>query len=89
MIENRKSQRHKVFKAATIEFNRAGGISCIVRNLSDGGACLEVASPFGIPADFDLHIVGNSAGQHCHTVWRTDKRIGVAFTVASEHSAAA
>ena len=30
MIENRKSQRHRVFKAATIEFSRAGGISCIV-----------------------------------------------------------
>ena len=89
MIENRKSQRHKVFKAATIEFNRAGGISCIVRNISDGGACLEVASPFGIPTEFDLHIAGNPAGQHCRAVWRTEKRIGVAFVSAGEHSEAA
>ena len=89
MIENRKSQRHKVFKAATIEFNRAGGISCIVRNISDGGACLEVPSPFGIPPEFDLHIGGNRVGQHCHAIWRTPKRIGVAFADASEHSAAA
>lgn len=89
MSENRKSQRHKVFKAATIEFNRAGCISCIVRNISDGGACVEVASPFGIPSDFDLHIVGNTVGQHCRAIWRTPKRIGVAFIDASEHSAAA
>lgn len=89
MIENRKSQRHKVFKAATIEFNRAGGISCIVRNISDGGACLEIASPFGIPADFELHIAGNSAGQHCRAVWRTAKRIGVAFVDSGAHSEAA
>lgn len=89
MSENRKSQRHKVFKAATIEFNRAGCISCIVRNISDGGACVEVASPFGIPSDFDLHIAGNTVGQHCRAIWRTPKRIGVAFIDASEHSAAA
>jgi PilZ domain-containing protein len=89
MIENRKSPRHKVFKAATIEFNRAGGISCIVRNVSDGGACLEVASPFGIPADFSLHIVGSTGGHKCHVVWRTEKRIGVAFTDAVEQPAAA
>lgn len=90
MSENRKSQRHKVFKAATIEFNRAGGgISCIVRNVSDGGACLEVASPFGIPPDFDLHIAGDTVGQHCRAIWRTPKRIGVAFIDASEQSAAA
>ena len=88
MIENRKSQRHKVFKAATIEFNRAGGISCIVRNISEGGACLDVASPFGIPADFDLHIVGATGGQPSHVVWRTEKRIGVAFTDAGAQSAA-
>ena len=89
MVENRKSQRHKVFKAATIEFNRAGGISCLVRNISDGGACLEVASPFGIPRDFDLHIGRNAAGQHCRAIWRTEKRIGVAFTDTGEQSAAA
>jgi hypothetical protein len=88
MIENRKCQRHKVFKAATIEFNRAGGVSCIVRNVSDGGACLEVASPFGIPADFDLHIVGHTGGRHCHTVWRTEKRIGVAFSDVEQSAAA-
>jgi len=89
MIDNRKSQRHKVFKSATIEFNRAGGISCIVRNISDGGACLEVASPFGIPPDFDLHIAGNREGQRCHAIWRTEKRIGVAFVDTGEQSAAA
>jgi hypothetical protein len=60
-----------------------------VRNISDGGACLEVASPFGIPPDFDLHIAGNRAGQRCHAIWRTEKRIGVAFVDTDEQSAAA
>lgn len=79
MIENRKSQRHKVFKAATIAFNRAAGIDCTVRNISDGGACLEVASPFGIPGDFELRIASDHVVRPCHVVWQTQRRIGVAF----------
>ena len=86
MIENRKSQRHRVFKAGTIAFNRAAGISCIVRNISDGGACLEIASPFGIPVDFDLHVVSDHVARPCHVVWRTERRLGVAFH-QPEHSA--
>ncbi len=79
MIENRKTPRHKVFKAATIEFNRAGGIDCTVRNLSEGGACLEVASPLGIPLVFSLHIPSEHTVRSCHLVWKTEHRIGVAF----------
>jgi hypothetical protein len=79
MIENRKSVRHRVFKAGIIEFNRAGGISCTVRNISDGGACLEVASPLGIPDDFDLHIASDRRTIPCHRVWINDRRVGVSF----------
>lgn len=81
MVENRKSVRHRVFKAAVIEFNRAGGISCTVRNISDGGACLEIASPLGIPADFDLHIASDRRTVACHRVWANESRMGVAFRV--------
>lgn len=79
MIENRKSVRHRVFKAATIAFNRAAGISCTVRNISDGGACLDIASPVGIPCDFDLHIASEPGGRRCRVVWTTERRMGVAF----------
>jgi len=79
MIEHRKSQRYRVFKAATIAFDGAAGVSCVVRNISDGGACLDVASPFGIPGDFDLHMVSDHAARSCHVVWRAERRIGVAF----------
>ena len=77
--ENRKSPRHRVFKAAKIQFNRAGGIDCTVRNISDGGACLDVASPLGIPQVFDLHIPSEHQVRTCHLVWKTERRIGVAF----------
>ena len=34
--------RQRTFKSGTIEFNRAGGITSIVKNLSDTGAMLQV-----------------------------------------------
>jgi PilZ domain-containing protein len=79
MQERRQSPRHRVFKAGTIEFNRAGGVSCTVRNVSSGGACLEVESPLGIPETFGLLITGDPVLHQCHIAWRSPHRIGVAF----------
>ena len=77
MQEHRASPRHRTFKAGTIAFNRAGGISCTVRNLSETGACLEVATPLGIPDDFTLQ--HDHLQRTCRVVWRAPKRIGVVF----------
>jgi hypothetical protein len=77
--ERRKTQRHRTLKRGSIAFNRAGGIDCRVRNLSPEGACLEVASPFGIPDDFVLVIESDHRQQPCHVVWRTGTRLGVTF----------
>jgi hypothetical protein len=44
-----------VMKAGTILFG-GSGIDCLVRNLSVGGANLEVESQIGIPGSFDLVI---------------------------------
>ena len=79
MEEHRAQQRHRTFKAGTIQFNRAGGISCTVRNISDTGASLEVASPIGIPDDFTLAIESDHLVRQCHVVRRTNTRIGVKF----------
>ncbi len=79
MDERRKSPRQRMFKAGTIAFNRAGGISCTIRNLSANGACLEVASPLGIPDDFILVIESDHSQRACHVAWKAEKRIGVAF----------
>lgn len=74
--DNRSALRHKVLKAATISFG-GGAISCTVRNLSDSGASLEVASPIGIPDSVVLELEGG--GRRCRVVWRKEKRIGVRF----------
>jgi hypothetical protein len=75
---NRIAPRQRTLKAGTIEFN-GGTIDCVVRNVSDTGAQLEVASPVGIPGEFNLMISGNIAKRPCRVAWVKDKRIGVAF----------
>ena len=78
MDDNRNTQRQNVIKAGTISFD-GSGIDCLVRNMSVGGANLEVESQIGIPNSFDLVIDVEHSSQHCHIVWRKARRIGVAF----------
>jgi hypothetical protein len=77
-MDKRSAARHRVLKAATIEF-AGGGISCTVRNMSDSGAMLDVTSPIGIPEHVSLIIPTEGKHLPCHVVWRKEKRIGVTF----------
>ena len=79
MQERRSNPRRRVLKAGTIAFGQAGGYDCMVRNLSDKGACLEVESPVGIPDSFTLVIPHDAIMRHAHVQWRQAKRIGVVF----------
>jgi hypothetical protein len=78
MIEQRAVPRHKVFKAGVLAFGQAG-VTCIVRNMSSAGACLEAEATAAIPRDFTLAIACDGLIRRCHVVWRKDRRIGVAF----------
>jgi hypothetical protein len=78
MDDNHVTRRQKVIKAGTISFD-GSGIGCLVRNMSVGGANLEVESQIGIPSSFELVISVEHSNHHCHVVWRKGRRIGVAF----------
>ena len=78
MSERRTASRKRVLKAGTIE-SSGGGIDCTVRNLSDIGAALSVASLIGIPTDFNLVVVSDQVSRLCRVVWRKENRIGIKF----------
>jgi PilZ domain len=78
MNEHRIAPRHRILKAGTISFGGAA-IDCTVRNISDTGAALEVATPLFIPDRFTLVIQSAQVSRPCHVVWRKDRRIGIAF----------
>ena len=78
MNDRRAIPRHKVLKAGSIEFD-GSCVDCTIHNLSDIGAGIEVASPFGIPHEITLNILTQHVRQHGYVVWRKEKRIGVTF----------
>jgi hypothetical protein len=78
MIEKRATPRHRVFKRGTIAFG-GGGIDCMVRNLSESGARIEVACQVGLPPSFMLVIEADQFIRRCRPVWSAQQRIGVAF----------
>ena len=80
-LEQRLSPRRNTMIEATIVFD--GGrnrISCIIRNLSETGAKLEVVSGTiaTIPRTFDL-MVAKVRPQGCTVMWRSLKELGVHF----------
>jgi hypothetical protein len=78
MSERRIAPRQRTLKAGTIVYNNSSSVfDCTVRNLSKSGACLMVASPRGVPEEFDLLMEG--ARHHCTVSWRRADRIGVKF----------
>lgn len=79
--DRRKVRRNRTLKSGRIVVSeKAPKIECAVRNLSDSGAYLQVASStFGIPDEFDLMVGGSSARRRCHVIWRTEIRLGVRF----------
>jgi hypothetical protein len=74
----RAALRRRILKAGSISFG-GGTIDCTVRNISDSGAALEVASPLCIPDRFNLVIRSDNLNRPCRIVWRKEKRLGVAF----------
>jgi hypothetical protein len=79
MIERRKAQRHRTLKVGSIIFNNGGGVSCMIRNMSPAGACIEVTNPVEIPDAFTLFVESDNLLRRCHVGWRKQKRIGLTF----------
>jgi hypothetical protein len=86
-LERRQHQRREMLTWGKVIFNRPlTVIDCLVRDLSDSGACLEMSQPVQVPDVFELIIKPSSKRRHCGVVWRTEKRIGVEFKPGSLES---
>jgi hypothetical protein len=75
-VERRAATRNSVLRAGTIQFGD-GSINCMVSNMSNAGAMLDVTSSVGIPERFALVLSPGGRHMRCHVVWRQEKRIGV------------
>lgn len=78
MEEPRRSLRHRVLKSGSIRFGDAS-ISCVLRNISEGGVALDVSSQVAVPDHFTLIIHAENKVRSCAVVWRSERRLGVTF----------
>jgi len=78
MAGTRSAPRYRVAKAGTIEF--AGErINCVVRDLSNTGAAIDVDNPTCLPTSILLVLPDDELRLGCDIVWRKQFRIGVRF----------
>ena len=81
MADRRSAQRHRTLKGGRIVAERLPDRYCLIRNLSDTGACLEIDSSL-VPVDgFNLVIKPENLIRICRVAWRTPRNIGVRFVV--------
>lgn len=79
-----RAPRMRTLKGAVIVLpNNMSTFQCTVRNISAGGACLELPSTLGIPHRFTLKMDDGSHDGPVTVAWRTDRRIGVSFDAQS------
>jgi hypothetical protein len=75
----RRERRNRTLKSGQIVFNGGfSSVACTVRNLSSGGALLELPSVVGVPREFQLKMDGSPL-RACEIRWRDERHIGVKF----------
>jgi hypothetical protein len=78
MASKRQHPRRAVSDRGKIVINRPFSmLDCIVLDISEGGACLELTLPAQLPPAFDL--VFSERKRPCTVAWQKEKRIGVSF----------
>jgi hypothetical protein len=75
--DRRHRSRRKIFRYARTIWRNGDSCDCLVYNLSETGAQLQVSGP--IPNVFDLLVEGARSRQSCSVIWRREDRVGVKF----------
>ena len=79
VAERRKSGRSRVLKSAKLILKRSAIIDCLVRNLTNTGARIQIANTVDLPKDFEMTFDGGYSIRPCRLVWRTVTETGVEF----------
>lgn len=79
MRERRMSNRSSVHKDAKLFFGSSTMIDCIVHNLTNAGARVEIPIEVDLPNVLGLTFDGGYSLQPCRIVWRKETETGVKF----------
>jgi hypothetical protein len=78
LAETRKASRRRAMDMALIRFGEMS-VSCVISNLTDEGAALDVGPQSDIPDQFTLIVMAKKKIYSCNIIWRKNRRIGVSF----------
>jgi PilZ domain len=78
LAEARRVRRRAVLYRGLIRIGDMS-VSCVVRNISEAGAAIEIGRQSGIPDQFTLIVLPKQKIYSCNVVWRKNRRIGVSF----------
>ena len=78
--ERRGSPRQKSFLRGIVYYNnRSAAADCLVRDISETGARLELSESVIIPYEIDLHIPKKGETFRARVQWRHGDGVGIAF----------
>jgi hypothetical protein len=79
MHERRKVARTRVLKVAKMLIGDTSVIDCVARDLTNGGASLQIPNTNDLPESLDLTLDAGHTIRRCRLVWRKMGRTGVEF----------
>jgi hypothetical protein len=83
--DGRRSDRMRTFMAARVCFgNGKNLLDCTIRNISDGGAKLQISGGVTLPGEFELIIPQRGVHRKVRLCWRNEDYCGVAYLDAGE-----
>jgi PilZ domain len=79
MQERRKITRTRVLKGAKFLLGNSSVRDCVVRDLTNAGACIDIPNTIDLPETLNLTFNDSHSFQPCRLVWRKIRRAGVEF----------
>jgi PilZ domain len=82
MLDRRQSVRDKVLYGGVAKINESGStMDCVVRNISEDGACVEFDQATKLPEQMNLTIVRKGRSFLARLIWRQANKVGLAFRI--------
>jgi len=79
MRERRLSSRSRVAKRAHFFFGSSSMVDCVVHNITNKGARIQISNAVELPESLGLTFDGGYSLRPCRIVWRTLNETGVEF----------
>ena len=87
MLDRRRNVRDKVLYGGVAELSAHGAtMDCVVRNISEQGACIEFESVARVPEQINLTIARKGRSFLARLIWRQANKVGLAFRIMTSET---